>query len=126
MRLLAVPLALLLVPMALASEEAWPSKGDTVYISASFKKLSAPSPVAGAQMQYDMPSCAKVEMVKTNPKKLLWVTKDPVGATEQLEGAWLPRMHKSKSECEAQFSAEGEPNVVRSGAKFKIFPVGPK
>ena len=120
MRLHAVPLVLLLVPMSMASEQAWPGKGDTVYISASFKQLSAASPVAGAKMGYDMPPCAALLITKATPKKSLWVTKDPVGGTEQLEGAWLPRMHKTKQECDAQHSTEGEPNVVRSGGAFKI------
>ena len=111
---------LLLVPIAVASEKAWPEKGDTVYISASFKKLSAPSPVAGTQMQYDMPPCAKLEIVKANAKKLKWVAKDPIGGKEKLQGAWLPRMHKAKADCEAQMSSAGEPNVVRSGATFRI------
>ena len=122
MRMSVVVPVFFLVAMAFASEQPWPAKGDTVYISASFKKLSAPSPVGGAQMQYDMPACAEVVIVKANPKKSLWVTKDPVGGTEQLEGAWTPRMHKSKSECEAQFSSDGEPSVSRSGNTFKIGP----
>ncbi len=126
MRPLAVSFALLFVSLAVASEEAWPRKGDTVYISASFKKLNAPSLVAGARMQYDMPACAKVEIVKEDAKKSRWVTKDPIGGTERLEGAWLPRMHKTKAECEAQLSADGEPGVERSGETFKIVPAEPK
>jgi hypothetical protein len=122
MRLRVVPLVLALVPLAVAAEQAWPGKGDTVYVSASFKKLSAASPVAGAQMQYDMPPCAALVITKANPKKSLWVTKDPVGGTEHLEGAWLARMHKTKAECEAQHSQDGEPDVVRSGNTFKLVP----
>lgn len=110
----------IVVPWALAAEPAWPSKGDTVYISASFSKLSAASPVAGAQMQYDMPPCAALVITKTSAKKPLWVTKDPIGGTQHLEGVWLARMSKTKAECEAQHSKDGEPNVVRSGNTFKL------
>jgi hypothetical protein len=117
---------LFFVPLAVASEDAWPHKGDTVYISASFKKLNAASPVAGARMQYDMPACAKVEVVKADVKKSRWVTRDPIGGTERLEGAWLPRMHKTKAECDAQLSADGEPSVERSGETFKIVPAEAK
>lgn len=122
MRLTALLLIPLFVPLAVASEKEWPGKGDTVYIAASFKGLSADWVVTGAQMKYDMPPCAKLEIVKAKPKKSKWVTKDPVGGSEKLEGAWLSRMHKTKAECEAQISAEGEPSVVRSGSKFKLAP----
>ncbi len=126
MRSRALLLVLTLVPPAVASEQAWPSKGDTVYVSASFKKLEAASPVGGARMQYNMPPCAALLITKVNPKKPLWVTKDPVGGTEQLQGAWLARMHKTKEECEAQHSSAGEPKVVRSGTTFKLVADEPK
>ncbi len=122
MRLTAIPLVVLCVSMAFASDDTWPSKGDTVFIAASFKKLTAPSPVGGATMQYNMPPCAKLEIGKANLKKLKWVTKDPVGGTERLEGGWVARMHKNKEACEAQMSSDGEPSVVQSGARFKIKP----
>lgn len=120
MRLHVVLLVLASVPPALASEQAWPGKGDTIYVSASFRQLSAASPVAGTKMQYDMPPCAALLITKANPKKPLWVTKDSVGGTEQLEGAWLARMHKTKAECEAQHATDGEPSVVRSGTTFRL------
>ena len=126
MRLQIASVLLFLGSAVIASEEPWPGKGESVYVAASFKKLSAASPVAGAQMQYDMPACSKVEIIKANPKKLHWTTKDPVGGTQQLEGAWLPRMHRTKEACEAQMSLEGEPSVVRSGAKFKLSSGEPK
>jgi len=114
------PLLLLLMPILLAAENEWPSKGDTVYVASSFKKLTGPSPVAGTQMSYDMPPCAALLVSKSNPKKSKWVTKDPVGGVETLEGAWLSRMHKSKSECEAQHAKEGDPKVTQSGSTFKL------
>ena len=120
MKTYVIPFLLMFGLAAVASEHEWPSKGDTIYVSASFKKLNAPSPVAGAQMSYDMPPCAALVVTKANAKKLVWVTKDPVGGTEKLEGGWLPRMHKEKSECETQHSKEGEPNFTRSGTTFKI------
>ena len=120
MKVQAVLLFIIVAPLALASDEGWPSKGDKVYIAATFKGLAAASPVGGAQMQYDMPACAELEIVKVSAKKLLWVTKDPLGGTQQLQGAWLPRTHKTKSDCESQFAAQGDPKVSRSGARFTI------
>ncbi len=121
MKLRVVPVLMMFVATLLASENEWPSKGDTVYVSASFKKLSAASPMAGgAQMSYDMPPCAALVITKATSKKLAWVVKDPVGGTEKLEGAWLPLMHREKAECEAQHSKQGEPSVTRSGSTFKI------
>ena len=120
MRVQAMLLFIALAPLASASDEGWPSKGDKVYVAATFKGLTAASPVGGAQMQYDMPACAELEIVKANAKKSQWVTKDPLGGTQQLQGAWLPRTHKTKSECESQFAAEGDPKVSRSGTKFTI------
>ena len=73
-------------------------------------------------MQYDMPSCVKLQIVKANGKKLKWVTQDPVGGTEKLEGAWVGRMHKTKEACEEQMASTGEPDVVRSGGRFTIKP----
>lgn len=43
------PFTIVVVPLAVAAEQAWPGKGDTVHIAAAFKKISAQSPVAGAQ-----------------------------------------------------------------------------
>lgn len=122
MRLHAGLLVLVLVPMAFASEQPWPSKGETVYISATFKGLVAAAPVAGEKMTYDLPPCAAFMITKANPKKLLWTTKDPMGGTVQLEGPWLPRMHKAKSGCEAQHSTAGEPVVLRDKDAFKMPP----
>ena len=120
MRLRSVPLLMLIVPAVLASENYWPVKGDTVYVSASFKKLKASSPAGGGKMSYDMPACSALMITKADSKKRVWVAKDPLGGTEKLSGGWLTRMHSEKSDCEAQHSKAGEPNVTRSGATFKI------
>ena len=120
MKVQTILLLMTVAPLAFASEGGWPSKGDKVYVAATFKGLTAASPVAGAHMQYDMPACAELEIVKANAKKSLWVTKDPLGGSQQLQGAWLPRMRKTKSECESQFAAVGDPKVSRSGTKFTI------
>ena len=126
MRLPVVPAAFLLASFVIASESNWPGKGDTVFISVSFKGLNPPSPMAGAKVTFDMPPCAEVEIVKAAPQKNVWIIRDPLNGNEHLEGAWLVRMHKSKSECEAQLSVEKEPAVVRSGATFTIKPQGSK
>ena len=115
-------LSLALASPVAAAEQEWPAKGDTIYVASSFKKLTAPSPVGGSLMSYDMPPCAALVVTKTNPKKLEWVTKDPAGGTEKLKGAWPPRMHKVKAECEAQQAKEGDPKVTQSGSTFTIAP----
>jgi len=86
MRIHLVPLALPALPIAVASEQPWPGKGDTVCVSAAFKKISAPSPVAGTKMEYDVPTCAALVITKADPKKPLWATREPVGGSERLEG----------------------------------------
>ena len=50
---------LLVGSVAIASDAGWPTKGDKVYIAASFKGLHPPSPVAGAQVKVDMPACTE-------------------------------------------------------------------
>src|SRR5262249_36585956 len=120
-----VSLSSVLLPLVLASAMAaagneWPAKGDTIYVASSFKKLTAASPVAGAQMSYDMPPCAALVVTKAASKKSEWVTKDPVGGTETLRGAWLGRMHKAKTDCEAQHAKDGDPNFTQSGSTFTL------
>jgi len=126
MRFHFVPLVLPVLSIVFAAEQPWPAKGDTVYVSAAFKKVSAPSPVAGTKMEYDVPPCAALVVTKADPKKDRWVTKDPVGGSEQLEGSWLPRMHKTKPECEERYATAGEPNIAQSGGAYKIVPVDSK
>jgi hypothetical protein len=126
MKLPIAPVALVFASLAVASESTWPNKGDTVFISASFKGLNPPPLVAGAKVNFDMPPCAEVEIVKATPQKNQWTMRDPLNGKESLVGAWLVRMHKSKSECEAQLSAQGEPVVERSGTTFTIKPQGTK
>lgn len=122
MRTIVMTAALLFPLTALAAGETWPGKGDTVYISASLKQVQVAKPVAGAAMQYDMPPCPKLEVVRANLKKLRWVVKDPAGGTEELEGAWLPHMHKDRTECETKWSAHGEPKVEHTGRTYKVLP----
>ena len=117
---------LLVGSVAIASDAGWPTKGDKVYIAASFKGLHPPSPVAGAQIKVDMPACTEVEIVKANAQKNQWTMRDPLGGSEHLEGTWLPRMHKTKAECESQLSTEGEPTVGTSGSTFTIKPTASK
>ena len=120
-------LAVALVATAvIAAEATWPSKGDTVYIAAAFKGLTPKAPIAGAQVNFDMPPCAEVEITKATPEKSKWTMRDPLGGSENLEGPWLPRMHKTKAECESQVAAEGAADVVRSGTTFTIKPAAPK
>ena len=118
--LLVIPL--LLSPLTFASDQAWPSKGEKVYVSASFKGLEGKSPVPGASMKYDMPACKELTVTKADAKKQRWTLEDLLGSKETLEGPWESRMHKSETECQSHYSTAGEPDVQRSGMVFRIRP----
>lgn len=126
MRPCAIVLLLMFVPVAMGAEVAWPGKGDTVYISASFKKIDGPSPVAGIKIQYDIPTCAEFTITKANAEKSVWVVRDAMNGKLRLERAWPPRLHKDKAACEEFMSSAGEPAVERIGNTFKIVPAGSK
>jgi hypothetical protein len=106
--------------MAVVAEEPWPVPGDKIFVAAPFAGLKKYLPASEVDVRYSIPSCMEFEVTKADPEKLRWVVKDGLDNNEELEGAWLPRMHKSKAECQAQVAAEGEPKVGRSGMKFKI------
>jgi len=117
-----VVILLLALGMVAAADASWPSKGDAVFISASFKGIQHPKLVSGASMKYDMPPCKQLTVTKANAKKLSWVVKDPLGNEERLEGEWVPWMFKTEEECKSQSAARGEPKVVKSGMTFAIAP----
>ena len=116
----AVPL--LALAMLAATDGPWPSKGDAVFILASFKGIQHPKLVSGASMKYDMPPCKQLTVTKANAQKLSWVVKDPLRNEERLEGDWVPWMFKTEEECKSQSAARGEPKVAKSGMTFTIAP----
>jgi hypothetical protein len=119
-------LLLMTCSVVIAAEPTWPSKGDTVYIAASLKNVRSETLVFGASpMESDIPACAPLVIKKAKPKKLLWITKDPVGGSQRLEGPWLERMHKAEAACMKQHTSEGEPRIARSGWVHKIIPKQP-
>jgi hypothetical protein len=119
-------LLLLAAPtLAHPGEVSWPSKGDTVYISATLKSVNMVIIVFGAgPTESDVPPCVPMLIKKSRSEDSLWETKDPVGLRQRLEGAWPPRMHKTEGECKAMYSAAGEPRIVRNGWIHKIVPQG--
>lgn len=117
--LLLAPGALLLVSDS-AAQDAWPAKGDSLFIAASFRNLSAKSDVPGARMRYDLPACAMLRVMKAKPDKKRWTIEDRMGGQIELLGSWLPRMHKGKMECEAQLGSEGEPAMEREENQFTL------
>jgi hypothetical protein len=122
MRSYAAPFVLLVASLAFGADAPWPTKGDTVYISASFRGLDPPPAIAGAWGHFHMLPCEPVKVVKANPQSSIWVVRDPLGGTERLEGDWASRIHKTEVECKTQFSTQGEPKVTRSGSTFAIRP----
>ncbi len=119
MRFAAAATTILILTAALAGEAPWPQKGDTVYISATLKSVNSAVLVFGASpMESDVPPCVPLTIRKA--KAELWITKDPVGQSERLEGPWLPRMHRTEKECKDHFARFAEPKVVRSGWLHKI------
>jgi hypothetical protein len=115
-----LPLALHAAPVS----QEWPTKGDKVYIAATFTEVQTAPLVKGYVAKYNLKPCEELEVLDANPKKARWAAKNPapVGGTVQLEGAWLLKMHRSQAECASQYSGDGEPNVKRSGGTYKITP----
>ena len=124
MRPCAIALLLAFIPMAMVAEEAWPGKGDTVYISASFQRIDGPSPVAGIRIQYDLPACGEFTILKASPAKSRWAARDAMKGKLHLEGDWLPRLHRDKAACEAFLAGAGEPAVKRSGNTLRMVTAG--
>jgi hypothetical protein len=119
-RIALAALLVLATETAAQEPEPWPGKGDSVYIAASFKGLTGPSTLPGTRAHYDMPACVKLLVVKAKPKKQIWTIDDPMGGTLEISGAWTVRMHRGKTECEAQLSVEGEPAMGRDQNRFTL------
>ena len=96
----------------------WPRKEDTVYVSATLTS-ALPIPFTESHAEVDLPACSALTVEKYK-RKPTWVMRDLTGGTHSLQGAWLPRMHRTKFECDALFAAFGEPKIVRSGAVHVI------
>ena len=103
-----------------ASDKPWPGNGDIVYLSASIKNVENPKLVSGASMKYNMPPCKALTISKADPEKLSWVTEDPLGSSQHLEGPWSGWMHKTETECKTQFATRGEPRVGQSGTTYRL------
>ena len=122
----AVILSLLL--FTVPSEQTWPAENDTVYIAATFKdaelKLIYGAKVEGVMMEKDLVSCTAFVVREAKPSKSRWIVEyteqNALKASLQLDGPWLPRMHKTHSDCSAQHLAEGEPKVKGKWDKYKI------
>ena len=120
----AVILSLLL--FTVPSEQTWPAENDTVYIAATFKDPQvkiAGVEVKGIIMTRTLVSCTEFVIREANPSKSRWVVAfvlpEFMGSL-QLDGPWLPRMHKTHSDCSAQYLAEGEAKVKGKWTKYKI------
>jgi hypothetical protein len=106
-----------------AVDAAWPSKGDTVYVSATLVHFIQAIPgISGSHRETNVPACVPLTIKKAKPDDSQWTTRDPVGGEERLDGPWLPRMHRTEPDCKAYLAAAGEPTVVRSGPVHKIVP----
>ena len=101
------------------AEQAWPGPGDPVYVAATFTDVEDSSILAGIIVKVTVKPCERLEIVEANAKKPRWVAKYGL-LTLRLEGAWVPRMNRTMESCELQISAEGEPEVKRSGGAYKL------
>ena len=63
---------------------------------------------------------ARLTVAKAKPSRQRWTIEDAMGGTIELLGPWTTRMHKEKTECEAQMSAEGEPALTHQGDRFTL------
>lgn len=76
-------------------------------------------------MTRTLAACTALVIREANPSMPRWVAEFAtpptwVGSPLQLDGPWLPRMHKTSSDCSAQLAAEGEPKVKGSLGMYKI------
>jgi hypothetical protein len=106
--------------------EDWPRRGDTVYVSATLAHWEANMHFFGVassgHRESEIPACVPMEIRKAKPGNEVWITKDPVGGRERLHGPWLPKMHKTESECREALDRDGEPQIVRNGWIHQIIP----
>ena len=105
-----------------AAEATWPTKGDTVHISATLQSVNPVTMLVFgvSPMESEVPACVPLRVTKAKPKRDLWIMKDPVNNSQRLEGPWLTRMHKTEATCRTHLSETGEPTIVRSGWIHKI------
>lgn len=114
---------LVLAAFAAQADQEWPGKGDRIYVAARFVDLersTAEMGVRGYIIKSNVEPCSELIVEEADAKQARWTVKHALLGAFQLEGPWAPRMHKSKSDCDSQVSAEGEPKLKRSGRKFKI------
>ena len=104
----------------------WPKRGDTVYVAATLTHHQANINFLGVassgHRESEIPACVPMDIKKARPGNEVWITKDPVGGRERLQGPWLPRMHRTESECEEFLERNGEPRIVRNGWIHQIVP----
>lgn len=112
------------VGVSLAGDKGWPSRGDTVYISASFRNPRGVVTLVGMVPAEDSeaPPCIPLKVTRARPDRERWKTKDPAQNVQWLRGPWLSRMHHSPEECRAALAELGQPNVARQGAIHVIVP----
>jgi hypothetical protein len=117
-----LPLALSAAP----SQQQWPRKGDKVFVAAAFEDMLK---MWFNEQRVLLPvvPCAELVIKDAKPDKSRWAVEVlPFEIRIRLEGPWLPRMHKTKGDCQSHVEAEGEPKVKRSGDTFTIIPANPK
>ena len=129
MRHLIVVLALLILtaPSILAADEKpWPQKGDTIFIAAKLEGFNNPMVMVGgygAKMP-DVPTldaCAPTTLRSRSDEADRFTVRDDMHNDRKLIGEWLPRLHKTAKECQAQIQSSGLPRVqMVGGSKYTL------
>ena len=100
-------LLLLILALLAAPEDDWPSRGDTLHISAELTMVTG-----WYNDESPIPPCVPFMMKSTGAKK--WKVRPPNATWAQnltLKGPWEPRMHRDEAACLAYFEEHGQPRT---------------
>lgn len=110
---------LLVVPLLLAADAAWPKKGDVVYVAAALSGFSPGMVMAGGfgAKAPDVPAlepCAPLTVRRHSEEAT--IARDDNGNDRKLVGDdWAGRLYRSAGECADRMKADGPPRVQGSG-----------
>lgn len=125
-----VGLAMFAIGMTLAedAEKPWPQKGDTVYVSAKLEGFDPAMVMVGgygtkAPAIPTLEPCAPTTLRSRSDEGDHFTTRDDMHNDRKLFGEWLPRLHKTAKECQAQIQSSGLPRVqMKGGLKYTLVP----
>lgn len=97
-----------------APAEAWPQKGDTVYLSAKLEWMHLPLQGPGPRQREELFPCTPLTVLKRKDDPFVLRTRDDASRLLKFLGdSWTTRLHRSESSC-AEFLGEHGPPRVQS------------